>query len=85
MVTAIFMMALSEAAVAQTQDDCVVDPNNIDEATGSEDTLTETMKRCDGVLKPELSGDPEIVEPAPDVGETPVISPEDIPAQPFEE
>ncbi|MEO4041189.1 hypothetical protein AAFN47_06225 [Hoeflea sp. CAU 1731] len=83
-VTAIIMMASSETAVAQSQNDCVVDPNNLEETTGDKDSLTKTMGRCDGVLKPELSSDPEIVEPAPDVGETPVISPEDIPTQPAE-
>lgn len=85
LVTAIIMMALSEAAMAQSQNDCVVDPNNTEETTGAEDSLTATMERCDSVLKPDMSGDPEIVEPAPDVGETPVISPDDIPAQPSEE
>ncbi len=81
LVTAITMMALSEAAMAQSQNDCVVDPNNTEETTGAEDSLAETMERCDGVLKPRDPGDPDIVTPAPDVGDTPVISPEDVPMQ----
>ncbi len=83
--TTIIVLASSAAAMAQSLNECSVDPNNLEETTGDKVSLTETMERCDGVLKPDLSSDLEIVEPAPDVGETPVISPEDIPTQSTEE
>ncbi|KGF67270.1 hypothetical protein LL06_22885 [Hoeflea sp. BAL378] len=43
--------------------------------------LTEQLKECDGVLRPPPVGDSEFTEPAPPVGETPVIEPEDLPPQ----
>jgi hypothetical protein len=43
--------------------------------------LTEKLDDCDGVLKPPTVGDTEIVEPAPDVGRTPVIRPDELPEQ----
>ena len=44
-------------------------------------TLTEKLDDCDGVLKPPTVGDTEMVEPAPDVGRTPVIRPDEVPEQ----
>lgn len=39
---------------------------------------SETLRRCRGVLEPPDIGD-DIAEPAPDVGETPVIRPGELP------
>ena len=44
-------------------------------------SLTETLDDCNGVLKPPAAGDPDIVEEAPDVGKTPVIPPSALPEQ----
>jgi hypothetical protein len=44
-------------------------------------TLTEKLDDCDGVLKPPTVGDTEMVEPALDVGRTPVIRPDELPEQ----
>ncbi|EHK53316.1 hypothetical protein [Allomesorhizobium alhagi] len=35
----------------------------------------EKLERCEGVLKPQRVGDRDIVEPAPDIGVTPVMPP----------
>lgn len=50
-------------------------------ATGAQD-LSAMLERCKGVLAPPKTGDSEIVEPAPGVGRTPVIKPEEIEPQP---
>lgn len=44
-------------------------------------SLTETLDECNGVLKPPVVGDEDMVEDAPDMGETPVIEPDDLPDQ----
>lgn len=43
--------------------------------------LARKLEECNGVLKPPMVGDPELVEPAPDVGRTPVIRPDELPPQ----
>ena len=79
-------------ALAQSEDsdtpavDCVPAPlDGTDAETDSSDApdsnLTEQLEECDGVLKPPPVGDSEFTEPAPPVGETPVIEPEDLPPQ----
>lgn len=40
------------------------------------------LDKCKGVLKPPPVGDPELIEPTPDAGKTPVIPPDKVPAQP---
>ncbi len=70
----------------QTADPCAVDPGD---ATGeapedganatADQSLTETLDECDGVLQPPAVGDPGLVEPAPDAGRTPVIPPSELP------
>ncbi|MBP1853576.1 hypothetical protein [Rhizobium halophytocola] len=81
------------AVDAAPKTDCIVptDPDQPadDQATGKdsgsaedEQSLTETLDDCNGVLKPPVVGDHEMVEPAPDTGETPVIKPQDVPADP---
>jgi hypothetical protein len=37
------------------------------------------LQACNGVLKPPATGDSDLVQPAPPVGNTPVIRPEDAP------
>ena len=46
--------------------------------------LTQTLNNCNGVLQPPPTGDPAMTQPAPDTGETPVVPPSDVPAQPAE-
>ncbi len=41
------------------------------------------VERCKGVLIPPPTGDTEIIEPAPEVGTTPVIPPDAVPDQPL--
>lgn len=50
--------------------------------SGSNDSLTETLNPCDGVLKPPATGDNGLAAPPPDAGETPVIRPGEVPQQP---
>jgi hypothetical protein len=56
------------------QPDCRVDPQ-----AKSDTPLSERLDDCQGVLKPPLVGDSEIVEPAPQLGETPIIRPGELP------
>jgi hypothetical protein len=42
---------------------------------------TDKLEACGGVLKPPRNGATDMVEPAPDVGRTPVIPPEQLPGQ----
>ena len=42
-------------------------------------TLTQKLDNCNSVLTPPPVGDGEIVEPAPQTGKMPVISPDDMP------
>lgn len=48
---------------------------------GDDQSLTETLEGCGGVLEPPPVGDGEIAEPPPDEGETPVIRPGEVPEQ----
>lgn len=56
---------------------CRVDPGVDDDQKSFADKLDE----CNGVLEPPRVGDSEFVEPAPDVGKTPVIRPKELPTQ----
>jgi hypothetical protein len=40
------------------------------------ETKSEILAKCDSVIRPPQDGDQEMVEPAPPVGRTPVIKPE---------
>lgn len=53
-----------------------------DAAIAGDPNLSERLERCKGILTPPPTGDGAIVEPAPGVGRTPVIEPEDIEPQP---
>lgn len=55
-----------------------------EQATAGIDGATQgsgKLEACDGVLKPPRNGASGIVQPAPDVGRTPVIPPEQLPEQ----
>lgn len=84
---------LSGPAVAQTPTaKCQVPPlqqsqggqaTNGQTATGASpsQTLTGNLADCNGVLKPPATGDQELVEPAPQTGNMPVIKPGQAPSQ----
>lgn len=44
-------------------------------------SLSEMLDDCRGVLVPPRTGDSDIAKPPPDIGETPVIRPDDLPKQ----
>jgi hypothetical protein len=60
-------------------EECQVDPEG--QGKGQTDSDAGVIKRCNGVLIPPPTGDAEIIEPAPDVGTTPVIPPDSVPEQ----
>lgn len=85
--------ALSLAAAAQSLDepavlppeDCVVAPGDMPGDTPAEtdaETLSDALDPCNGVLEPAPVGDGEMTVLPPEGGETPVITPEDLPPQP---
>jgi len=65
-----------------TIEDCRIVSGEEGAAPPSGDTLSEALAPCDGVLAPPPAGDPDIAITPPQVGETPVIAPEDVPVQP---
>mgnify|MGYP000513048135 CR=1 FL=1 len=68
----------AQARAEETAQDCVVDPDKPDNAQA---LTAGRIADCDGVLRPAPTGDRELVEPAPEAGETPVIPPEKLPNQ----
>lgn len=89
-----FWLTSSPLAVAQpaaeselTIDDCrleVLDEENRpDDTPGrpTDDTLTEALDPCDGVIEPPPVGDQELTISPPAGGETPVIPPSQLPEQ----
>lgn len=52
-----------------------------DAGAGDTAALSDKLDKCAGVLKPPPTGETGMVEPAPDVGRTPVIPPEQLPEQ----
>lgn len=82
------------APMAATDDPCMVQPGADDQtasvtpddgaetmpgANPDDTSLSATLDRCGSVLTPPAVGDPELVEPAPDTGATPVIPPSALP------
>ena len=55
------------------------DGHKSDETAGR--SPSKTLEDCHGVLKPPDIGDSDMAEPAPDVGETPVLRPGELPRQ----
>jgi hypothetical protein len=49
---------------------------------GDNNSLTEMLDPCNGVLQPPPTGDRGMAAPPPDEGRTPVIKPGEVPAQP---
>ncbi|WP_136621467.1 MULTISPECIES: hypothetical protein [Mesorhizobium] len=84
------MLALAIPAAAQQQNDsqapqadkCRVQMEQGAKQQPGSDNLTETLNDCGGVLKPPATGDQGMAAPAPDEGKTPVIKPDEVPAQP---
>jgi hypothetical protein len=58
------------------------DGNGQQQPKSNNDSLSETLDPCDGVLQPPPTGDEGIAAPAPDEGKTPVIKPDEVPVQP---
>jgi hypothetical protein len=52
-----------------------------DQQAGDTAALSDKLDACNGVLKPPPTGESEMVQPAPDIGETPVIPPGQLPEQ----
>ncbi len=86
---ALTMLAAAPLAAASGED-CKVDARGKDHLVTSDDTpldptddptLSETLDPCDGVLKPEPVGDPEMTVTPPAGGVTPVIEPDELPPQ----
>jgi|GEM_PF-1046458 len=65
--------------------DCEVSPGTEDKSEAGNGEEAGTLSDCDGLLHPEPVGDRELVEPAPDVGRTPIIKPRQVPVQPSQE
>lgn len=91
----ILLLALTAPAAAQNAEPakpapCQAEPQaNTDQGrdekpaeNGQNDSATEKLAPCGGVLKPPQTGDSEMTVPAPDEGKTPVIKPGEVPAQP---
>ena len=55
------------------------DTKNPDGQAPPSGTLTRKLDSCNSVLTPPAVGDGDIVAPAPQTGEMPVISPDDVP------
>lgn len=66
--------------VAAAQDQSSSQPCRQEQLAGKEgdeaETKSEVLAKCDSVIRPPQVGDQEMVEPAPPVGRTPVIKPE---------
>ena len=87
--------ALAQDGTAAPPGDCEVRPDqtpgtdttddaerNDDDSQQAAETLTQKLDPCNGVLDPPPVGDSEMAEPAPDIGETPVIRPNEVKPQP---
>jgi len=94
MLPCVLVLALAGPAAAQGNDPnaaapaspCQAEPQGQNSgqqpppAAGTD--LSAKLDPCDGVLKPPPSGDQGMTQPPPDEGNTPVIKPGDVPAQP---
>lgn len=74
------------AGVEAPPADCRVAPDAGDPARGGDDTRppagNNLLAECGSVLVPPITGDAEMVEPAPDKGRTPVIDPSEVRPEP---
>lgn len=79
---AAMLLVCGSALAEETPEDCQVAPGaKAQDRVPTETEETVTLSDCNGILKPAPVGDRELVEPAPDAGETPIISPDEIPDQ----
>ncbi|MGN7292226.1 hypothetical protein [Rhizobium sp. SAFR-030] len=71
----------AQPQAGQPGEKCVVPPQSKSGRTAhpSAGSSTTQLSDCGGVLTPPAMGDGEMVEPAPSVGETPVIRPQEVP------
>lgn len=85
------IVALAAPAAAQTgqqqnparqADKCRMETDQGGKQQSGSGNLTEKLNDCGGVLKPPATGDQGMAAPAPDEGNTPVIKPGEVPAQP---
>jgi hypothetical protein len=86
------VLALAAPAAAQTDqqqndqapqaDKCRVQTEQGGKQQPEGGDLSEKLSDCGGVLKPPPTGDQGMAAPAPDEGNTPVIKPGQVPAQP---
>jgi hypothetical protein len=91
-----FLFTVEVSAIAQephspkinderpSPEECQVDPEgqgSIDKGKGPAERDAPVLERCKGILIPPPTGDAEMVQPAPDVGTTPVIPPDSVPDQ----
>lgn len=73
-------LSLQSPAMAQQQKEtCKVSPDKSDQKPMNDDSESGKLDDCNGVLHPPKVGDPEMVQPAPDVGKMPVIPPKAVP------
>jgi hypothetical protein len=85
--TALAMLPAAAAAYAQAEaepapaEPCRAEPADKAMPGNGEETLSEQLDRCNGVLKPPPHADGEIEEAPPDTGRTPVIPPGQLPEQ----
>lgn len=89
---AVVLGAMPAAAQTQQQPPAVSPCQAEPDRNGSDDgragrqppagDLTQKLDPCDGVLKPPPTGDGDMTEPAPDLGNTPIIRPGEVPPQP---
>lgn len=89
-------LALSMPVAAQTDgqapaqsERCQAEPQNgqqqkppVNNGVSNNNSLTDTLDPCNGVLLPPPTGDFGITALPPDEGKTPVIKPGEVPAQP---
>ena len=84
---------VTPAFAAGVQDDCRLTPppdttpdstmsDSAPDSTITTDTLTDRLATCGSVLDPPEVGDPDIVEPAPRIGDDMNINPDPPPARP---
>lgn len=82
------ILSLTGPALAQTEqqaqpaDKCRVQTDQDGKQQPGSGDLSEKLNDCGGVLKPPATGDQGMAAPAPDQGNTPVIKPGQVPAQP---
>lgn len=69
-----------QAQDSSSQENCQAAPDRNPSDKDKAGT-TKKLDKCGGVLRPPDVGDPDLVKPAPDTGEMPVIKPDQVPDQ----